>query len=61
MQEKQQDRRCNTGDKADEKNKDDWAEDQTKRSYYYDDAHGYEVFDPGEPPEETKDEDHAAS
>jgi hypothetical protein len=23
-----------------------WSEDQKKREYYYDDAHGYETFDP---------------
>jgi hypothetical protein len=23
-----------------------WAEDQKERGYYYDDAHGYEQFDP---------------
>ena len=23
-----------------------WAEDQKKHDYYYDDSHGYEVFDP---------------
>lgn len=23
-----------------------WSEDQKKREYYYDDAHGYEKYDP---------------
>ena len=23
-----------------------WSEDQKQRDYYYDDSHGYEVFDP---------------
>lgn len=23
-----------------------WEDDQEKRGYYYDDAHGYEVYDP---------------
>lgn len=23
-----------------------WAEDQKEKDYYYDDSHGYEVFDP---------------
>ena len=23
-----------------------WSEDQKRRQYYYDDAHGYEVYDP---------------
>ncbi len=25
-----------------------WAEDQEKHEYYYDDAHGYEVYSPNE-------------
>jgi hypothetical protein len=25
-----------------------WAEDQKSRSYYYDDAHGYQTYDPEE-------------
>jgi hypothetical protein len=25
-----------------------WEEDQKKREYYYDDAHGYEVYNPDE-------------
>jgi hypothetical protein len=33
---------------------DNWAADQEKRSYYYDDAHGYEEFT------ETDDEDETA-
>lgn len=33
-----------------------WSEDQKKRGYYYDDAYGYEVYDPAEEPdgEETE-------
>jgi len=27
---------------------DSWEEDQEKRGYYYDDAHGYEVYVPEE-------------
>lgn len=27
---------------------DSWQEDQEERSYYYDDAHGYEVYVPEE-------------
>ena len=30
----------------DNERKDLWVEDQAERSYYYDDAHGYERFDP---------------
>ncbi len=26
--------------------KDSWEEDQKNHEYYYDDAHGYEVYDP---------------
>lgn len=33
---------------------DSWAEDQKDRGYYYDDAHGYEKFDPEQ---EESDED----
>jgi hypothetical protein len=29
-----------TGDRS------SWAEDQKEKDYYYDDSHGYEVFDP---------------
>ena len=28
------------------KRTENWAEDQKERGYYYDDAHGYEKFDP---------------
>lgn len=31
-----------------------WEEDQKRREYYYDDAHGYQVYDPEA---EEKDED----
>ena len=24
----------------------DWSRDQTEKSYYYDDAHGYEIYNP---------------
>ena len=34
--------------KSDEPEKDAWSEDQKERGYYYDDAHGYETFDPDE-------------
>jgi hypothetical protein len=27
--------------------KQNWAEDQKNREYYYDDAHGYERYEPG--------------
>jgi len=26
--------------------KENWADDQKQREYYYDDAHGYEKYDP---------------
>lgn len=35
-----------------------WAKDQEKRSYYYDDAHGYEIYKPEEDEEvEEENED----
>ena len=30
----------------DESENDSWGEDQKKHGYYYDDAHGYEVYTP---------------
>ena len=35
-----------------EKNKDMWENDQREKSYYYDDAHGYEIYKPDEDEEE---------
>jgi len=35
-----------------------WGCDQQKHSYYYDDDHGYEVYDPEK--EENDDEDNAS-
>jgi hypothetical protein len=29
-----------------------WEQDQKERGYYYDDAHGYETFDPEEEEDE---------
>lgn len=34
---------------------DSWEEDQEKREYYYDDAHGYEVYKPEEDEREDAD------
>lgn len=33
-----------------------WENDQKQHSYYYDDAHGYEVYQPEEDDEEEDDE-----
>ena len=33
-----------------------WADDQQTREYYYDDAHGYETYDPGEEESDETDE-----
>jgi hypothetical protein len=35
-------------EKTDSQDKASWSEDQKKREYYYDDAHGYEVYEPEE-------------
>ncbi len=35
-------------DKEDGRDKAAWNEDQKKREYYYNDAHGYEVYKPEE-------------
>lgn len=38
----------------DGENQDNWARDQQKRGYYYDDAHGYEIYNPDEDEEEVE-------
>lgn len=35
---------------------DTWEDDQLERSYYYDDAHGYEKYDPDREDDEEPDE-----
>jgi hypothetical protein len=40
-------------EEAEEPNESTWEEDQKKREYYYDDAHGYEVYK--EEPDEEDD------
>lgn len=41
-------------EKPDAPEKSNWAEDQQRRNYYYDDAHGYEIYNP-----EIEDDDEA--
>ncbi len=33
-----------------------WENDQLKHSYYYDDAHGYEVYNPDEEEDEEEED-----
>ena len=35
--------------------KDSWSSDQKEKSYYYDDSHGYEIYNPDEDDEEDSD------
>ena len=35
---------------------DDWSNDQKKKSYYYDDSHGYEIYNPNEDDDDLEDE-----
>ena len=35
-------------EKNDAREKASWSKDQKERGYYYDDAHGYEVYEPEE-------------
>lgn len=35
-------------EQQDEVDQDTWSQDQQKKSYYYDDSYGYEVYDPAE-------------
>ncbi|MEQ1607294.1 MAG: hypothetical protein ABL999_20730 [Pyrinomonadaceae bacterium] len=39
---------CDPPEPSELKKEDSWEEDQEKRGYYYDDAHGYETYDPSE-------------
>jgi len=32
----------------------DWSRDQQKKSYYYDDGYGYEIYNPDEDDDDTK-------
>jgi hypothetical protein len=43
--------------KPDADGEDSWGQDQKKHEYYYDDAHGYEVYEP----DKDDDEDQAAA
>lgn len=44
-----------TGEQSDETEPEKtWARDQQKRSYYYDDAHGYEIYNPDEDDDEDE-------
>ena len=42
-------------DEKDVRDKASWGEDQKERGYYYDDAHGYEVYKPDEDEKEEAD------
>lgn len=35
-------------EECEEPQKSSWSEDQKKRGYYYDDAHGYEIYQAGD-------------
>lgn len=49
--------KCETEkDKNDAREKASWSEDQKKHEYYYDDAHGYEVFSPDNDEEDVEEE-----
>ena len=37
-----------SAEKSANSEKGNWSEDQQKKSYYYDDAYGYEVYNPDE-------------
>lgn len=40
----------------DEKDRSSWSEDQQKRGYYYDDAHGYEKYEPEKDDDDDSDD-----
>lgn len=44
---------CKTPEDSSEENEPGaWSRDQREKSYYYDDAHGYEIYNPDEDEEE---------
>ena len=40
--------------KRENKSDGNWSEDQREKSYYYDDAHGYEIYNPDEEDDEDE-------
>ncbi len=36
--------------------KDSWSRDQKEKSYYYDDSHGYEIYNPDEDDEDDEED-----
>lgn len=44
--EREEQEKCETEDR------DSWSKDQQEKGYYYDDAHGYEIYQPEEEDEE---------
>jgi len=44
----------NSGEKCADEDKSSWSDDRKNRSYYYDDASGYEVYLPEDDDEEDK-------
>ncbi len=41
-------------DKCETNEKSSWSRDQREKGYYYDDAHGYEIYNPDEDDEEDE-------
>lgn len=39
-----------------ESEEDNWSSDQKKKSYYYDDSHGYEIYNPDKDNDDPEDE-----
>lgn len=48
---------CDPVEPPNKEKEDSWEEDQEKQGYYYDDAHGYEVYVPDEDENETSKND----
>ena len=46
---------CDLVEPSELEKEDSWEEDQEKRGYYYDDAHGYEIYRPEEGVDEQSD------
>lgn len=48
MPEKPKGKAKNDEDEVDDGERSLWSEDQKERGYYYDDAHGYEIYNAGD-------------
>jgi hypothetical protein len=56
MPEKRKQKRSSDNEKEGEIDSSSWSEDQNGRGYYYDDAHGYEIYEPNDAKDDDRSE-----